>query len=109
MEGGSGNDNIDGGNGEDTVNGGTGDDVLTGGNGADLFVFNVGFGDDVITDFKDNDGIQFDDELFARPEAVLAASEQVGDDIVITAGTNTVTLLGVQLSSLQANDFLIQA
>ena len=29
------------------------------------------------------------------PEAVLMASEQVGEDTVITAGTNTVTLLGV--------------
>ena len=107
--GSAGIDTLVGGNGEDTVNGGAGDDDLTGGNGADLFVFNVGFGDDVITDFKNNDRIQFDDELFASPEAVLAASEQVGDDTVITAGTNTVTLLDVQASSLQVDDFLILA
>jgi serralysin len=109
MEGGSGNDVIDGGNGEDTVNGGTGDDVLAGGSGSDLFDFNAGFGDDVITDFKNNDRIQFDDELFQNPEAVLMASQQVGEDTVITAGTHTVTLLGVQVSSLQADDFLILA
>jgi serralysin len=107
LAGGAGDDALDGGNGRDTVNGGTGDDVLTGGNGPDQFVFNAGFGDDVITDFKDNDRIQFDDELFESPEAVLMASEQVGENTVITAGTNTVTLLGVQLSSLQANDFSI--
>jgi serralysin len=107
LAGGAGDDELDGGNGADAVNGGTGDDVLTGGNGPDHFVFNAGLGDDVITDFKDNDRIQFDDELFESPEAVLLASEQVGEDIVITAGTNTVTLLGVQLSSLQANDFSI--
>ena len=109
LDGGAGNDDLDGGNGKDTVNGGTGDDDLTGGNGPDLFVFNAGFGDDVITDFKNNDHIQFDDELFESPEAVLMASEQVGEDTVITAGTNTVTLLGVQLSSLQADDFSILA
>jgi serralysin len=107
VAGGAGDDELDGGNGTDTVNGGIGDDVLTGGNGPDQFVFNAGFGDDVITDLKDNDLIQFDDELFESPEAVLLASEQVGEDTVITAGTNTVTLLGVQLSSLQANDFSI--
>jgi len=107
LAGGAGDDELDGGNGSDTVNGGIGDDVLTGGNGPDQFVFNTGFGDDVIADFKDNDLIQFDDDLFLSPEAVLMASEQVGEDTVITAGTNTVTLLGVQLSSLQANDFSI--
>ena len=107
LAGGAGDDELDGGNGTDTVNGGIGDDVLTGGNGPDQFVFNTAFGDDVIADFKDNDLIQFDDDLFLSSEAVLMASEQVGEDTVITAGTNTVTLLGVQLSSLQANDFSI--
>ena len=104
-----GDDALMGGNGEDSLDGGAGDDELTGGNGPDLFVFNAGFGDDVITDFKNNDHIQFDDELFESPEAVLMASEQVGEDTVITAGTNTVTLLGVQASSLQEDDFLILA
>jgi Ca2+-binding RTX toxin-like protein len=82
LAGGQGNDHLNGGNGKDTVNGGTGDDALTGGNNPDLFVFNAGFGHDVITDFKNNDRIQFDDELFHSPEAVLDASEQVGDDTV---------------------------
>ena len=109
VNGGAGDDTLTGGNGNDTMNGGAGDDTLTGGNGPDLFVFNAGFGDDVITDFKNNDHIQFDDELFESPEAVLMASEQVGEDTVITAGTNTVTLLGVQASSLQEDDFLILA
>jgi serralysin len=109
LDGGAGNDDLDGGKGKDIVNGGTGDDVLTGGSGPDLFVFNAGFGDDNITDFKNNDHIQFDEELFESPEAVLMASQQVGEDTVITAGTDTVTLLGVQLSSLREDDFLILA
>jgi Ca2+-binding RTX toxin-like protein len=109
MDGGADNDILTGGHGNDTLNGGTGDDVLTGGYGADLFVCNVDFGDDVITDFGNTDGIQFDDELFASPEAVLLAAQQVGDDTVITAGANSVTLLGVEVSSLQANDFSIVA
>jgi serralysin len=109
LDGGAGNDDLNGGNGKDTVNGGTGDDDLTGGNGPDLFVFNAGFGDDNITDFKNNDHIQFEDGLFQDAQSVLMASQQVGEDTVITVGTNTVTLLGVQSSSLQADDFLILA
>jgi serralysin len=107
LDGGAGNDDLEGGNGKDTLNGGTGDDVLTGGNGPDQFVFNASFGDDVVTDFKNTDLIQFDDSLFQTPEAALTASEQVGEDTVITAGTSTVTLVGVQASSLQASDFSI--
>jgi predicted metalloprotease len=39
----------------------------------------------------------------------LAAAQQVGNDTVITAGTNSVTLLGVNLGSLQQSDFVIVA
>jgi Ca2+-binding RTX toxin-like protein len=105
LDGGAGDDDLAGGNGKDTLSGGTGDDVLTGGNGPDLFV--AGFGDDVITDFASNDRMQFSADLFLTPEDALAASQQVGNDTVITAGINSVTLLGVQASSLQANDFVI--
>jgi serralysin len=109
LDGGAGNDDLDGGKGKDILIGGAGDDTLTGGLGPDTFVFNAGFGDDIITDFENNDHIQFDDELFESPEAVLMASQQVGEDTVITAGTDTVTLLGVQLNSLQEDHFLILA
>jgi serralysin len=109
LYGGAGDDDLGGGNGGDTVNGGIGDDVLTGGNGPDLFVLEVGSGNDEISDFESDDRIQFDDEQFASPEAALQAAEQVGDDAVITAGTDTVTLLGVQVSSLEADNFLIAA
>jgi serralysin len=103
-----GDDTIDGGKGEDTLVGGAGDDLLTGGRGLpDLFVFNTGFGKDIITDFKNQDQIQFEDGLFEDPQSVLEASEQVGDNVVITLDeANTITLLGVKLSSLQADDFL---
>jgi serralysin len=107
-----GNDTLMGGNGDDSLDGGAGDDSLTGGKGPDLFVFHAGFGDDTITDLGNGDLIQFDSEVFASPQAVLAASEPAGpngEDTVITAGMNTVTLLGVQASSLQADDFLILA
>ena len=108
----AGNDTLNGDNGNDVLDGGGGDDMLTGGKGPDQFVFHAGFGDDTITDLGNGDRIQFDSEVFASPQAVLDASEPAGpngEDTVITAGMNTVTLLGVQASSLQADDFLILA
>ncbi|MGE3743218.1 MAG: CHRD domain-containing protein [Geminicoccaceae bacterium] len=107
LDGGAGDDVLVGGNGRDTVTGGAGDDVLTGGNGPDRFVLNADFGDDVITDWRGNDHIQFGDALFADAEAVLMASAQVGEDTVITAGSNSVTLVGVLLSGLQEDDFSV--
>ncbi|WP_108814362.1 calcium-binding protein [Loktanella sp. Alg231-35] len=48
-----GNNALDGQAGNDTLIGGSGDDTLTGGSGADTFVFNLGDGQDQITDFED--------------------------------------------------------
>jgi len=108
IHGGIGNDSIDGGNGADALNGGTGDDVLTGGNGNDLFVFDAGFGVDLITDFRDFDQIVLDHDIFADSQSVLAASQQVGASTVITVDAdNTITLNNVQLAGLDAGDFLL--
>ena len=103
-----GDDNINGGKGKDILVGGAGNDLLTGGQGLpDLFVFNAGFGKDIITDLKNKDQIQFEAGLFPDAESVLMASKQVGNNVVITLDEdNTITLLGVKLSSLQADDFL---
>src|SRR5262245_11165880 len=106
----AGNDILQGGDGKDFMNGGVGNDTLTGGKGPDQFVFNAGFGNDIITDFGKGDRIQFDSEVFATPQAVLDASHQVGADTVITLdANNTITLQGVQLASLHEHDFLILA
>jgi serralysin len=104
-----GNDIMFGGDGKDVMDGGIGNDSLTGGDDADRFVFNADFGMDIITDLKGPDQIQFEG-LFPDSEAVLAASRQVGDDVVITWDeNNTITLLDVNLNTLQAHDFLILA
>jgi len=69
-----GNDDLDGGNGPDTMDGGPGNDVMAGGNGPDLYVFNAGFGHDIIDGFSNADRIQFDDDLFAsRRRGVVEA------------------------------------
>ena len=51
--GGDGNDYLNGGAGIDILNGNSGNDTLTGGDSKDTFVFDAGFGTDVITDFQD--------------------------------------------------------
>ncbi|MCR4697181.1 MAG: DUF2974 domain-containing protein [Lachnospiraceae bacterium] len=52
LYGNTGNDALYGGNGNDTLVGGTGNDYLEGGNGDDTYIFNLGDGEDVISDYR---------------------------------------------------------
>ena len=110
--GGTGNDIIDGRGGFDTLNGGTGDDVLTGGFNADTFIFEDGFGNDTITDFASTSNAERID-LSAVSEFIdfadLTANHltQSGADTIIDDGAgNTITLTGVNLTDLDAIDFV---
>jgi hypothetical protein len=107
LQGGAGIDRLDGGNGSDVLDGGAGDDRLIGGAGPDRFVFQAGFGHDVVADFEHGDQLQFAPAVFASFTAVMDHAQQVGLDVVITdAAGDTVTLAGVQLASLRSSDFL---
>ncbi|WP_374367190.1 hypothetical protein [Dongia sp.] len=110
LNGGAGDDTIRGDAGEDRIDGGLGSDDLTGGAGKDVFVFKPGFGQDTIQDFttcgSSGDKIEFDHTLFADFTAVLAASEQDGDDVVITFDNdNSVVIKDVVLAHLHESDF----
>jgi Ca2+-binding RTX toxin-like protein len=118
VDGGKGNDTIigtrfaddlRGGAGNDRLTGGAGNDVLTGGAGNDTFVFAAGFGQDTITDFTlkgvNADVIEVSKDVFSSYTQVLAASHQVGANVVITAGTDSITLTNVTLSKLSVDDF----
>jgi len=50
LEGFAGNDTIYGGAGNDTLDGGPGNDTLIGGPGSDTYVFNLGYGQDIVVD-----------------------------------------------------------
>ena len=112
IDGGGGNDTINGASGQDRLTGGSGVDNLTGGLGNDTFVFRSGFGSDVIADFKDttseNDVIEFSSAEFAAFADILAASTQVGADVVITVSpTDALTIKNWTLTKIGADDFLI--
>ncbi|AIC25934.1 hemolysin-type calcium-binding protein [Rhizobium etli bv. mimosae str. IE4771] len=105
------NNVIVGGSGSNTLTGGDGNDILIGGAAADVFVYSANWGHDTITNFvatgSAHDAISIDHGIFADWEALFAATEQSGNDTIITADSdNTITLRNVALSSLQSWDFL---
>jgi ELWxxDGT repeat protein len=87
-------------------------DFLTGGAANDLFIFQAGFGQDVITDFQGNgaaagDTIRFGAGTFANFAAVQAAMSQQGSDVLITLNAgNILTLQNTTIAQLNAQDFL---
>jgi VCBS repeat-containing protein len=110
IDGSLGFEQISGGNGNDVLVGGAGD-ILTGGRGNDTFVFENDFGANTITDFgTGHDSIQLDQSHFSDFATVIAnATADGGQGTVISdpsAGGNTIDLLGVNASSLQASQFL---
>lgn len=89
------------------ITSGTGNDFFTGyQNGT--FVFGSNFGKDTITSFNtgaSHDTIKLDKSLVADFDHLNL--KQVGNDTVITVTSHdTITLKGVALASLHANDFL---
>ena len=86
IDGGKVKDTILGGDGNDTLIGGKGNDSLKGGNGADVFVWNSGDGDDVITDYDEEDVIKF--------TSGTATAKTSGNDVILTVGSNKITVKG---------------
>ena len=84
LDGGGGNDSLYGNGAADTLTGGTGDDFLRGGNISDTYLFDVGFGQDIVSDngwSRDSgaDAIEFGAGIDAA-------------DILVTADANDLTI-----------------
>jgi Ca2+-binding RTX toxin-like protein len=110
IDAGAGNDFVRSDEGDDSIEAGTGDDEIYGDGGDDTFVYDAGFGRDVIQDFTPgeatDDVIEFKDDIFGDFSAVIGAASQNGDDVVIEYDVgNTLTLAGIQLASLHQDDF----
>jgi serralysin len=106
-------DTIIGDHANNVLNGNGGNDTLTGGYGNDTFVFTrtngvVDFGNDTVSDFAaGTDHLQIDHAVFGNFGDVQQHMQQVGGDVVITYdANNSITLHGVQMANLHANDFL---
>jgi VCBS repeat-containing protein len=87
-----------------------GDDYFVGNGHPDTFVFAANFGNDVIKDFvaggRGHDVVQFSKSVYDSFASVLAHAAQVGQDVVISAGTNdSLTLKNTKLSALNTHDF----
>jgi Ca2+-binding RTX toxin-like protein len=61
LDGGAGNDNLYGGNGDEIIYGGTGDDWLQGDANNDIYIFQLGDGQDTISDSSGSDILKFVD------------------------------------------------
>ncbi|MGF7146743.1 Ca2+-binding RTX toxin-like protein [Sphingomonas zeicaulis] len=112
LRGGGGNDILVGGGGIDWLAGEAGNDRLAGGADTDVFLFGGNGGRDVITDFgagaASGDLIRIGPGLaFDTFEQIMAVTSQVGADTIIRFdASNSITLLGVTMTDLNAGDFL---
>ncbi|QQR37691.1 hypothetical protein JI749_00830 [Devosia oryziradicis] len=109
LYGGLGSDSLFGDVGNDYLSGDAGNDTYTGGGGADCFVFTSGH--DVITDFQGGSGV-FDQidltGMFSSFAQCLAASQQVGADLLFVFNNNSSLLIeNFYRGNLAADDILI--
>jgi len=102
-------DKLFGDDGNDRILGGEGGDFLTGGKGADVFAFVSGDGNDVILDFQAKGKGQDHIDLSGHGDVTSFADldiRDVGKNVVITVGDDTITLRNVNDHDVGATDFL---
>jgi len=95
LHGGQGNDSLHGGAGADTLSGDLGDDTLEGGADADVFQVHAGAGNDRISDFDAAAG-----DRLSITDGTPWSVEAGADGAVLTIGSATVTLSGVDANSI---------
>ncbi len=114
VRGGQDNDVLFGGKGNDDVLGGKGNDVLFGGPDFDTFIFGDSSGQDVIGDFELNvdliaiaSNVNGSGILSEADALAQITTDAVGDAVFDLGGGNTVTLAGVDPSTISEADLLI--
>ena len=82
----AGDDELDANGGNDTLEGGTGNDTLTGGSGSDLFIYANGDGNDIITDYEEEDTIHI------TSGTVSKVSTNSSGHVIFKVGTGQITV-----------------
>ena len=98
LTGGVGNDRLFGGAGNDTLTGGAGNDTLIGGAGNDTFIYSSG--KDIITDYAEEDMIDFGYDA-SITKTTLGNN---GKDVVFTAGEGTTTVQNAVKKNIKIED-----
>jgi hypothetical protein len=94
-----------------TLTGTGGDDLMFSSSSQvnDTFVFAANFGHSAIEGFSvsgpGHDTVQFSKNTFDSFASVLSHATQVGQDVVIASGNDTLKLLNTKLSTLNSQDF----
>lgn len=109
LQGEGGDDYLEGGAGNDKLEGGAGNDTLAG--GADSDIFDISEGQDIVTDFVIGvDKIDVSDADFTSFDQLLPYLSEVNGSAVwsflYNGVINTLTLQGIALASLSADDFV---
>jgi Ca2+-binding RTX toxin-like protein len=113
IKGKTGSDVLFAGKGADTLYGGRGTDRLYGGDGADLFVFASRDGQDTVFDLdaegRGHDVIDLTGLAGIADWTDLKSHHMdvLGEDVVIHAGDDTLTLKRVEIADLSQSDFLV--
>ncbi|MGB7433393.1 MAG: M10 family metallopeptidase C-terminal domain-containing protein [Ahrensia sp.] len=101
---------IDGRIGGDAIDGKGGRDTLTGGGGNDKFIFGIGSGVDLITDFdkSGNDVIDIKAFGFGNFSQVTSRMTDLGSDVLVNlGGGDQIRIADVEIASLTATDFIL--
>lgn len=103
----AGNDTISGKAGDDRLYGGAGKDILTGGKGQDTFLYYVGMGHDVVTDFDADGSDGRQDHLhFYEYTPYEIHQDKHGDAVIWINNKDTLTLKGVAFDQVDVTDFV---
>ena len=108
MFGFDGNDHLLGSTGNDVFVGGAGNDLMESGGGVDTFLFSGAFGQDRVVGYQANDKLVFLGVQGVAPnDDYRAHATAVGQDTLLTFGSDSVTLVGVGLDSLAGSAIVI--
>ncbi|MBR4904396.1 MAG: hypothetical protein IKZ53_06970, partial [Selenomonadaceae bacterium] len=87
--------NVIGGAGNDTLNGGKSNDILTGGEGSDVFIYNNGDGNDLITDYTEEDLIKIASGTVSKIVTSGKNGDKNGDkNVIFTVGKGKISVKG---------------